>query len=75
MFERKPGDMDNRGTYFTSGEFIALRDDESKLWRLSRVSVNQDTSLTLTLIGEYEHKWEVLEQIDKMSPFSLKKDI
>jgi len=51
------------GVYFSNGEYIALRDNSDTKWRLSRITANPDTSLTLTLIGVFDHQWEVMERI------------
>ncbi len=38
------------GQYFVKGTFIAIRDTNDSSWRINRITINPDTSLTLTFI-------------------------
>jgi hypothetical protein len=42
-----------------------MRDDYEQTWRISKISINPDTSLTLTLIGTAYDKMEAEQIMDK----------
>ncbi len=60
-----------RGTYFIKHPFIAMREDDSNGWVISRIVINPDTSMTLTVVGtafdktEAELKMEESDNQDK----------
>lgn len=57
--------MDMQGQYFVRGEFVAMRDEYHSSWRISKITINPDTSLTLTYLETAYDKMEAQQVMDK----------
>jgi hypothetical protein len=57
---------DSKGQYFIKHPFIALRDEYHSSWRISRITINPDTSLTLTYVDTAFDKMDAEQKMDKM---------
>lgn len=56
---------DHSGVYVKLGDYIALRDNDERSWRLSRVVVGVNSTLHLELIGSYDHLWRAREYVQR----------
>lgn len=53
IYDGIPSDVSHTLNGFTWDNYIALKAEDESYWRLSRVSFNPDTTLTLTLVDMF----------------------
>jgi len=58
--------LEETGTYFTIGSFIAFRANDSNEWRVSQM-VFMGVDLSLTFIGVFYHTWQAIAAMEVKS--------
>lgn len=53
-----------QGRYIAYAEWFACLDYREAKWRLSRVRINQDNSLTFIYVGEFDTEADITRYID-----------